>query len=278
MSGHDAGRQVTVIEPEAGWRWPDLRSLWTHRELLWVLAARDVRVRYKQTLAGVGWAVLTPLAMLAVFSLVFGRVARLPSDGLPYPLFAFAGLVPWLLFSATLSAAAGSLLRAEQLVTKVWFPRLVIPVAAAGPAVVDLGIAMTLLAGLALAHGVVPGPGLVVVPILLLTVAVLGVGIGAGLAAMTALYRDVAHAFPFLVQLWMLATPVVYPASMFPPEWRPVLWLNPVAGLVEATRGALLGRAVDGTGLAVSLAVGLTLAALGLVAFTRLERRVADVV
>lgn len=269
---------VTVIEPRRGWRWLDVRELLAYRELLWVLAGRDIRVRYKQTVLGAGWALLRPLLAMAVFTVVFGRLAKMPSEGAPYPVFVLAALLPWTFFSTAVGSAAESLVGSQALVSKIYFPRLIVPLSTLGVALVDLAIGLGLLLALSLYYGFGLGPMLLLFPVALGLLVLATLAIGTGLAALTVAFRDVRHLVPFLLQIWLYATPVVYPASLFPERWRWVLYVNPVAGPVESFRAMFLARPLDTLGLATSFGVSLLLLALSLAYFGRVERRLADIV
>jgi lipopolysaccharide transport system permease protein len=271
-------RHETVIEPARGWRMLDLRELWAYRELLWVLAGRDVRVRYKQTVLGAGWAVLRPVLTMLVFSAVFGALAGVPSDGYPYPIFVYSALLPWTFFATALAAAGGSVVGSAQLVTKVYFPRLVVPLASIGASLVDLAVSTTVLFAMMAWYGVGWTAQLAAAPLLYLGVVFAALGAGTLLAALSVAYRDIHHLTPFVVQLWMYATPVIYPTSLVPERWRPLLYLNPMTGLVDGFRSAFLGKPFDGAALAASAAISLALFAAGVAYFERVERRFADVI
>lgn len=270
---------VTVIRPSRGWARVDLRELWDYRELLYFLVWRDVKVRYKQTALGVAWAILQPVATMVVFSLFFGRLAGVPSDGVPYPLFSFAALVPWTFFATGLAQAANSLVGSQNLVTKVYFPRLAIPAAAVLSGVVDFALAFLVLLGMMAAYGLPPGPRLLwTVPFLLLAL-VTALGAGLWLAALNVRYRDVRYVIPFLIQLWLLATPIAYPGSLLEEPWRTVYGINPMVGVVEGFRWALLGTgAPPGPAVAVSALAALALLLGGALYFRRTERTFADVI
>jgi lipopolysaccharide transport system permease protein len=270
---------LTVIEPRPGWRLVDVGELWRYRELLFFLAWRDVKVRYKQTVLGAAWAVLQPLATMVVFSLVLGRVAAAPNATIPYPLFVFAGLLPWLFFSGALTAAAQSVVGNQSLVTKVYFPRLVIPVSAAGVSAVDFLIAFGMLLLLMMGYNVVPGWGLVIVPALLLGLTFASLGIGILLAGLTVAYRDFRYVVPFLVQLWMFATPAIYLQTDEGGGARQLLAaLNPAQGYIINFRAAVLGGPLDIMSLAISTVVGLCLLVAGCLYFRRVERDFADII
>jgi lipopolysaccharide transport system permease protein len=269
---------VTVIEPPRGWHMLDWRELWAYRELLWVLTARDIKVRYKQTVLGAAWAILRPFTTMVIFSVVFGQLARMPSDGLPYPVFVYAALLPWTFFATAITTSAQSLVGSSHLVSKVYFPRLIIPLASAGAGLVDLLISTGILLLMMLWYGVGWSWNLLAAPLLLLAVVFAALGIGTLLSALTVAYRDFTHITPFLVQIWMYVTPVVFPVSLVPERWKWLLYLNPMTGLVEGFRSAFLGKPFDLHGLAVSLAVAVALFAAGVAYFERVERRFADII
>lgn len=265
----------TVITPGGALR---LRELWEYRELLYFLTWRDVKVRYKQTALGVAWAVLQPLLAMFVFSLFFGRLARMESDGLPYPLFNLAGLVPWTFFVFGLSESANSLVASRPLLTKVYFPRLAIPLATVLAGLVDFSIAFVLLLVVTAWYGVAPGPEAVAVLPLVLLAFTTAAGVGMWFAALNVRYRDVRYVLPFVTQLWLFATPIVYPSSLVPEAWRPAYALNPMVGVVDGFRWALLGAEPPGATLAISAGAALLVAAGGLWYFRRTERTFADIV
>jgi lipopolysaccharide transport system permease protein len=271
---------LTVIEPQRGWQVVNVSELWRYRELLLILVWRDIKVRYKQTALGAAWAVLQPLATMVVFSLFFGRVAGETPGGVPYPLFVFAGLLPWFFFSNAVSSASQSVVSNHGLVTKVYFPRLLIPVGAVGASLVDFGVAFGMLLVMMLWYGVLPGWGLLLVPVLALGLMVAAVGVGALLSALTVAYRDFRYVVPFLVQLWMFATPTVYMSAeaAVGPRGRLVLPLNPAYGLIENFRAAALGTGFDGYSLAVSAGVAVIGLIAGCLYFRRVERQFADII
>jgi lipopolysaccharide transport system permease protein len=269
---------LRVIEPRSGWGAAGWRELWDYRDLFGFLVWRDVKVRYKQTLLGVAWAVLQPLAAMAAFSVLFGRWAKLPSDGVPYPLFAFAALLPWTLFSNAVSACAVSLVGNTHLVSKVYFPRLLIALSSIATGLVDLAVGLGMMSVLLGAYAVAPGWQLVFLPIGIAVTLLCAFGVGAALSALCAVYRDVRFVVPLLLQLWMFASPVIYPVSLVPAQWRWAAYLNPLTGAIEAFRGALLGTAVAPGGLATSFGVASFLAWAGVWYFRRIESRVADLV
>jgi lipopolysaccharide transport system permease protein len=273
--GHD---QVTMIEPQSGWRLLDWKELWAYRGLLYVLTTRDIKVRYKQTVLGFAWAIIQPFMMMVVFSVFFGRLANMPSDGFPYPIFVYAALLPWTFFANSISSSANSLVGSANLVSKVYFPRLIIPLSSIGSGLVDFAIAGGILLLLMVYYGVGWTSNLFIVPILVIAAAFTALGVGTFLAALNVAYRDFRYVVPFLVQFWMFATPVVYPASLVPREWQWALYLNPMAGVIEGFRSAFLGRPFDVPGILVSLAIAGILFATGTAYFGKVERRFADII
>ena len=267
-----------VIEPSDGAPRLDLAELWHYRDLLYFLTRREISIRYKQTLLGLAWAVLQPLLSMVVFSLFLGRLAGVSGDGLPYPVFSYLGLLPWTYFANAMTRSSASLVGNANLLSKVYFPRLLIPLSATLSALVDFAIAFVVLLGLMAWYRIPLSASVLWLVPLTLATAFLATGIGMGLAALNVQYRDVQHAIPFLMQLWMFATPVVYPVDTLPQQWRFLLDLNPMAGLIEAYRAAPLGRPIDLGSLAVSAAVGLVLVAIGVWRFRRMEKIFADVV
>ena len=268
----------TLITPQRGWHLPDFREIWAYRELLWVLALRDIRVRYKQAVLGAAWAVIRPLMQMLIFTVLFGRLAKIPSDGAPYPVFVFAGLLPWTFFANTVSASAHSLVASSNLVSKVYFPRLIVPAASMGSALLDFFVSLVLLLALLLWYGLSWSPAMLLAPLLIFGMMVLALGLGTFLAALSVTYRDVAQVVPFAIQLWMFATPVIYPISFIPDQWRWVLLANPMTGYTEAFRACILGQPVDWSMLGVSVAISMVLLGLGVAYFQRVEQRFADVI
>ena len=257
----------------------NLTELWEYRELLYFLTWRDIKVRYKQTVLGAGWAVIQPFMMMVIFTIFFGRLAKIPSDGLPYPIFAYTALLPWQLFSRALSDASTSLVVNERLITKVYFPRLLVPASAVLASLVDFAIAFVLLLGMMIFYGIVPTAAVTTLPLFILLALMTALGIGFWLSALNAQYRDVRYTLPFLTQFWLFATPVVYPASLVPEQWRLLYGLNPMAGVVEGFRWALLGKAgPPDVMLAVSAIAVLATFIGGLYYFSRAEDTFADVV
>jgi lipopolysaccharide transport system permease protein len=269
--------QLTLIRPKRGWIAIDWKELWDYRELLSVLVLRDISVRYKQTVLGVAWAVIQPVFSMVVFSIVFGRLAQMPSDGVPYPVFVYAGLMPWLFFSSAVTNAGSSLLSQQALLTKIYLPRFFVPGSAIGSALVDLAISFAVYLVLMLWYGVKPGWGMLALPGLVLLAVVAALGVGLILAALTVTYRDLRHVVPFLTQVWLYITPVIYPVSMVPERWQWLLALNPMAGVVDGFRSALLGLPWNFTTLTTSAVVSIGLLFYGLFFFRRMERRFADI-
>jgi lipopolysaccharide transport system permease protein len=270
---------VIVIEPRRGWIGINLRELVQYRELLYFLVWRDVKVRYKQTLLGALWAILQPVITMVVFSLFFGRLAAMPSDNVPYPLFSYAALVPWTFFATGLTQSSNSLVNGANLLKKVYFPRLAMPAASVLAGVVDFALAFVMLVVMMFYYGFVPGAAVVVLPGLFLLSFITSLGAGLWLSAFNVRFRDVRYVIPFLVQSWLLATPIAYPSSLLSPAWRPVYALNPMVGVVEGFRWALLGTGTaPGPMILVSSAAALLLLVSGGFVFSRMERNFADVV
>jgi lipopolysaccharide transport system permease protein len=275
-------RAPLIIEPSHGWRSVNLRELWRYREILYFLIWRDVKVRYKQTVLGVAWAILQPLLTMVVFTIFFGKLAGIDqrTGGLPYPVFVFAGLLPWTFFASSLTNGSQSIITSQNLITKVYFPRLLVPLSAIGAGLVDFLIAFGILLAMMLWYGVVPGPSVLLLPLIVGFILLAATAAGALLAALTVAYRDFRYVVPFLVQIWMFITPVIYPTTLVPGRWRWVLALNPMAGLIEAFRYCLLGEAMDWPldAFLISAAVTLGVLAASLAYFRRIERRFADIV
>ena len=272
-------RPVVVIRPSKRFAAFSFRDLWEYRELLFFLVWRDIKVRYKQTALGAGWAVIQPFMMMVVFSIFLGHLAKVPSDGVPYPLFAFAGLVPWTFFSQALGGTAGSLVGNANLIGKVYFPRIIMPVAVAVSFLVDFVIALALLGGIMAWYGVAPNWHVVLLPLLAALALLTSLAVGIWLAALNVKYRDVRYALPFLVQLWLFATPVAYATSLVPERWRWVYALNPMAGVVEGFRWAIVDTdTAPGITLAVSTVATLAILVTGLAYFRKVERTFADVI
>jgi len=269
---------VIVIEPASKRFDFNARELWEYRELLYFLIWRDLKVRYKQTALGVGWAVIQPVVAMVIFSLIFGRFAKLPSEGLPYPVFVYAGLLPWNYFAASLSGASGSIVGNTNLITKVFFPRLLIPLGSVATPAVDFFIALLVLVGLMFGYGISPDWHLVLLPFFLLMALLTSLGIGLWLATVNVRYRDVPYVIPFMTQIWMYASPIIYPVTLLPSKWQWVLSLNPLTGVIEGFRWSLLGQHRPALlVLLVSAGVGVALTVSGLAYFRRVERGFADI-
>jgi len=270
---------ITVIEPKTGWVPVDFREIWNYRELLYFLTKRDIKVRYKQTVLGGLWAVIQPAFTMLVFTLFFGRLAKMPSDGLPYPIFVYAGLLPWTYFANAVSASGNSLVGSSNLITKVYFPRIVVPASAALAGLLDFFIALFVLATLMIWYQVLPGPGIFLFPFLVALTFLCAVGVGLWLSALNVQYRDIRYAIPFLVQVWMFVSPVIYPVSLVHGNYQWLLALNPMGGVIHAYRAALLGhQPIDWGLLGLSTLIILALFLGGLYYFRRMEKEFADVV
>lgn len=268
-----------VIQPPRGLGSLDVAAVWEYRELLYFLVWRDVKVRYKQTFIGASWAIFQPAMTMAIFTVIFGNFAKIPSDGLPYAVFAYTALLPWTYFSTALSRSATGLVSNANLITKVYFPRLIVPLASVIAPAVDFLFAFLLLLGLMAWFGIVPTWGILVLPLFFLLAMITALAIGLWLAPLNARYRDVGHTIPFLTQFWMFASPVVYPVSLIPESWRLLYSLNPMVGVIEGFRWALLGKGdTDFSPMLVSVAVVLVLLVGGVVFFKRMERTLADVI
>ena len=256
---------------------PRLQEVWDHRELLYFLTWRDIKLRYKQTALGAAWAVLQPTLTMLLFAVVFGKLASMPSDGIPYPIFVFCGLLPWQLFAYALTSSANSLVANEQLVTKVYFPRLILPISSVLAGLVDFAIAFLILLLLMAYYAIVPTAAVILLPFSVAFVLLTAVTVGLGLSALNVRFRDVRHALPFLTQVWLFATPIAYPSSLVPERYRVLFGLNPMAGVVESFRWALLGAPAPGAMLLVSILVVVVGFFLAMTYFMRVERSFADV-
>ena len=270
--------EITRIAPSGRLPRFDLKDIWAHRELLYFLTWRDVSVRYKQTALGISWAIIQPFFTMIVFSLFFGRLAQVPSDGIPYPIFSYAALVPWTFFANGLIQASNSLVGSANLIKKVYFPRLAIPIATVLSGVIDFLLAFVVLLAMMLFYGVVPTINVLWFPLLLLLALVTSLGTGLWLSALNVQYRDVRYTVPFLIQLWMFITPVAYPSSLIPEPWRALYGLNPMVGVVEGFRWALLGTTpAPSTILIASSLVAIAILVGGAFYFRRMEKTFADI-
>ena len=268
---------MIIIKSRHPFLFPNLVDLWSYRELLYFLVIRDIKVRYRQTAIGIAWAFLQPLTLMVIFSLLFGNLAKIPSDGVPYPIFVFCGLLPWAVFARSLNEATNSLITDQRLITRVYFPRVLIPLSVNLAAIFDFLVSSFLLIVLLLYYEIMPGLEILYLPLFLFLMVITSAGVGLWMSALNVEYRDVAYAIPFLIQLWFFATPVVYPTSLVPNEWQFLYGLNPLAGVVSGFRWALLGSG-DGISvtLAVSVATSLLIFLTGLVWFNYRERSFVD--
>ena len=270
---------VTVIEPREGWVRLDLAELWKFRELVYFLTWRDIKVRYKQTVLGASWAILQPLMTMVVFSLFFGRLAKMPSDGVPYPLFSYAALVPWTLFASGVTNSAQRLVSSSNLLRKIYFPRLALPISTVTAALVDFAIAFSVLLIMMPIFGYRPTVYALLLPLFVLLALVTSLGVGLWVSAMNVQFRDVRYALPFLVQIWLFATPIAYPSSLLDEPWRTLYGVNPMVGVVEGFRWALLGTAIrPGPMILLSCVVAVLILITGALYFRRVERTFADIV
>jgi lipopolysaccharide transport system permease protein len=270
---------VLRIEPSRGWVFPKFRELWEYRELLYFLTWRDVKVRYKQTILGIAWAIIQPFFTMVVFSLFFGRLAGIPSDGIPYPVFSYAALVPWTLFANGLTQSSHSLVNSANLITKVYFPRLVVPIASVLGGMIDFALAFLILLGMMLYYGILPSLNVLWLPLFLLLALVTSLGVGLLLSTLNVQYRDVRYVVPFLTQLWLFATPIAYPSSLLSEPWRTLYGINPMSGVVEGFRWALLDTdTAPGPILIVSGLAALGLLVGGALYLRRMEETFADVI
>ena len=275
----DEPQFALTIEPTKGWAPLRLKALWRYRELLYFLTWRDIKVRYKQTALGATWAIIQPLLTMVIFTVVFGHFARVPSDGVPYPLFSYCALLPWTFFAYAMGQSANSLVSNANLISKVYFPRLAIPIAASLAGLVDFAIAFVVLLGMMVFYHVIPTAAVVTLPLLLLLALAAALAVGIWLSALNVQYRDVRYTVPFLTQVWLYATPIAYPAGIIRGKWHLIFALNPMTGVVEGFRWAILGKGgLDGASLAISSAVTVVALIGGLFYFRRMEQRFADVV
>ena len=275
----DPDVRVIEIEPSRGWAALDLQEVWEYRELVWFLIWRDIKVRYKQASLGIAWAVIQPVMTMLVFTLIFGRLAQLPSDGFPYPVFTFTALLPWQLFSGALTGSANSVVNSASLVSKVYFPRLVIPIASVMATLVDFSISFGVLLGLMAWYGISLRLAVVVLPLLVMLALAIALAVGLWASALNVRYRDVRHVMPFVVQFWLLASPVAYSTSLITsPVWRAVYSLNPMVGVIEGFRWAVLGSTPPSVLVVPSVLVTGVLLATGLFFFRRTEASFADVI
>lgn len=277
MSNRESECPISVIRPEKGWPCLNPGEIWEYRDLLSLLTWRDIKVRYKQTFLGVAWAVLQPLLTMTVFSLFFGRLARIPSDGMPYPIFVLAALVPWGFFSTSLNQASNSLVGNANLIKKVYFPRLIVPMSCAGSALIDMGIASLVLICFMFWYRILPTSHVIWLPAFAVLALSISLGAGLWLSALNVRFRDVRYVVPFLTQFWMFATPIAYPSSLLGEPWRTLYGFNPMVGVVEGFRWALLGSSsAPGPMIAVSAVMSATVLWSGALFFRHMERSFAD--
>jgi len=270
---------ITIIEPKKGWIPIDLKQIWNYRELFYFLTKRDIKVRYKQTVLGGLWAIIQPVFTMIVFTLFFGRLAKIPSDGIPYPIFVYAGLLPWTYFANALSASGNSLVGSANLITKVYFPRLIIPASASLAGLLDFFIAMLVMGAMMIYYNFIPNIGILLFPLLVGLTFLCAVGVGLWLSALNVQYRDIRYVIPFLIQIWMFVSPVIYPVSMVSEKYQWLLALNPMTGVIQAYRASLLGhKPIDWFLLGISTAIIFIIFLSGLYYFRRMEKTFADVI
>jgi len=269
---------IVIIQPSKSWVALNLRDFWNYRDLLYILTKRDIQVRYKQTLLGATWAIIQPLFTMLIFTLFFGKLAAMPSDGIPYPIFAYAGLLPWTFFSNSVTNSGNSLVGNSNLITKVYFPRMIIPTASVASGLLDFAIAFGFLIVLMFYYGIGLSINILMLPVLIILTSLLAIGVGMWMSALNVKYRDIRYALPFLIQLGMFASPIIYPASLVPEKWRWLVWLNPVAGQIEAYRSAFFGRPFEWTALGISAVMTFVILVYSAYNFRRMEKSFADII
>jgi lipopolysaccharide transport system permease protein len=271
---------VVLIQPSKGWVGLRLRDLWEYRELIYFLTWRDIKVRYKQSVLGIMWAVINPFMTMVVYTIFFGTLAKIPSDGIPYPIFSYTGLLPWILFSSALSVASRSMVASGNMISKIYFPRMIVPLASVMSSVVDFFIAFIILIGMMLFYSITPTIAMLWLPALILLALISALGVGFWSSALMVRYRDVGYLMPFVTELWKFITPVVYPASMIPEKWRLLYFLNPMTGVVEGFRYALLGssQSLSLPMILVSSGIAVLVLVSGLFYFRRMEKQFADMI
>ncbi len=267
-----------IIEPTRGWLSLKLRDVWQYRELLYFLTWRDVKVRYKQTVIGFLWAIIQPFLKMVVFSIIFGTLAKMDSEGFPYPIFLYAGLLPWQFFASSVSRSGESIVGSASLITKVYFPRLIIPIASVGACLVDFAISFIILIVMMFYYNITPTVSTFMVLPLVLATIFTALGVGMFISALNVAYRDFRYVLPFLVQIWMFLTPVIYSTEIIPENWRWLILLNPMAGIVDAYRSAILGKPFEWGNLGISMAMAVVIFLCGLIYFRKTERYFADIV
>jgi lipopolysaccharide transport system permease protein len=270
--------QEIIIEPRGKFSGFQFRELWNYRELLRFLVVRDIKVRYKQTVLGGLWAILQPFMNMVVFTIFFGHLAGIPSDNLPYPIFVYTALLPWQFFSGGIGSSGNSLVANSHLISKVYFPRIIIPAASLGAGCLDFFISFILLIVMMVYYGIYPGSGIIYFPLLMVLITVAAMGVGMILAALNVAYRDFRYVIPFLIQFWLFATPVIYPASIVPERWRWLINLNPMAGLITGIRSSLLNMPLFWTDIWISGTISICLFVTGIFYFRKMERRFADII
>jgi len=269
---------TTIIEPTRGWLSLKLKDIWQYRELLYFLTWRDVKVRYKQTVIGFLWAIIQPFLKMVVFSVIFGGLAKMDSEGFPYPIFLYAGLLPWQFFASAVSRSGESVVGSANLIKKVYFPRLIIPIASVGACLVDFAISFIILIVLMFYYSIIPTLSIFMVLPLVLATIFTALGVGMFISALNVAYRDFRYVLPFLVQIWMFLTPVIYPTRIIPENWRWLILLNPMAGVVDAYRSAILGKPFEWGNLGISMGMAVVIFLCGLMYFRKTERYFADIV
>ena len=268
-----------IIKPRNKWISIDFNELWKYRELLYFLVWRDVKVRYKQTVIGAGWAIIQPFVTMIIFTIFFGNIAKIPSDGVPYPIFSYSGLLLWIYFSTSVSSSSNSVVGSSNLITKVYFPRLIIPLTSSLAGMVDYCIAFIILVLMMIYYGITPGFSIIFLPIVLFLTFITATGFGLWFSSLNVKYRDVRHALPFFIQLLLFATPVIYPLTFVPEKYRWLLSLNPMSGIIEVHRACILGnKSIDLNTLSISVSISLIIFISGLFYFRRTERFFADII
>ncbi len=271
-------KPLVVIKPSKSWVALNLGDLWHYRDLLYILTERDIKVRYKQTLLGALWAIIQPLFTMLIFTLFFGKLAQMPSDNIPYPIFAYAGLLPWTFFANAVNNSGNSLVGNSNLITKVYFPRMIIPMASVGSGLVDFAIAFVLLILLMFYYGISLTLNFLLLPALVILTTALAIGVGMWMSALNVKYRDIRHALPFMIQIGMFVTPIIYPSSLLGEKWRWLMALNPMAGQIEAYRAAFFGKPFDWFSLGISAVVTVGILIYAAYNFKRMEKQFADIV
>jgi len=279
MHDTDTSKNVLIIRPPKKWSPINFRELLEYRGLLYFLTWRNIIIKYKQTLLGIAWAVLQPLFMMIIFTIFFGNMAQVPSEGVPYPIFSYAGVLLWTYFSQAVTMSSNSVISQTNLVTKIYFPRLLMPIAATASGILDYFIALIILVAMMIFYHVTPGPVMLLLPFLLFWSWVSATGVGMWLSALNVKYRDIRHIIPFLIQLWLFATPVIYPNTLLPEKYRWMISLNPIAGIIEAHRACILGhKPVDWISLGISIGMSVLIFVTGLYYFKKMEKTFADII